>query len=163
MKSLVIYSLIAATFPLFCQSIQADEQPVTAKAVQIDIGSIGGKLDTAAIRTVRQVLGYNIANGTVDNFNVYRPKNSVIPIEGGLSACADAGFNVSSNRFATFINDLKTIKPRSGTFYTLTPKESCTTPDNSIVCTQDVKQCPDGSFVGRIPPSCAFKPCPPVK
>ncbi|MFA7394999.1 MAG: TspO/MBR family protein [Candidatus Paceibacterota bacterium] len=29
-----------------------------------------------------------------------------------------------------------------------------------IVCTMDAKQCPDGSFVGRIPPDCDFAPCP---
>lgn len=29
-----------------------------------------------------------------------------------------------------------------------------------VFCTQDVKQCPDGSFVGRVPPDCSFAPCP---
>jgi hypothetical protein len=28
------------------------------------------------------------------------------------------------------------------------------------VCTMDAKQCPDGSWVGRVPPSCEFAPCP---
>jgi len=28
------------------------------------------------------------------------------------------------------------------------------------MCTMDAKQCPDGSFVGRVPPDCAFAPCP---
>jgi hypothetical protein len=27
-------------------------------------------------------------------------------------------------------------------------------------CTMDAKQCPDGSYVGRVPPSCDFAPCP---
>lgn len=30
----------------------------------------------------------------------------------------------------------------------------------NVVCTADAKLCPDGSYVGRIPPSCAFAPCP---
>lgn len=30
----------------------------------------------------------------------------------------------------------------------------------ATVCTQEVNQCSDGSFVGRIPPSCAFQACP---
>ncbi|HYF10633.1 MAG TPA: hypothetical protein VD967_03480 [Candidatus Paceibacterota bacterium] len=30
----------------------------------------------------------------------------------------------------------------------------------SSLCTMDVKLCPDGSYVGRIPPSCAFATCP---
>jgi hypothetical protein len=31
---------------------------------------------------------------------------------------------------------------------------------NLVACTMDAKQCPDGSFVGRIPPNCAFQLCP---
>jgi len=27
-------------------------------------------------------------------------------------------------------------------------------------CTADVKQCPDGSYVGRVGPNCTFAPCP---
>ena len=29
-----------------------------------------------------------------------------------------------------------------------------------VFCTMDAMECPDGSFVGRIPPSCNFAPCP---
>lgn len=29
-------------------------------------------------------------------------------------------------------------------------------------CTQEAKQCPDGSFVGRVGPNCEFQPCLPV-
>jgi hypothetical protein len=29
-----------------------------------------------------------------------------------------------------------------------------------VACTMDAKICPDGSAVGRVPPSCAFAPCP---
>lgn len=28
------------------------------------------------------------------------------------------------------------------------------------VCTTEAKLCPDGSYVGRVPPSCVFAPCP---
>ncbi len=31
---------------------------------------------------------------------------------------------------------------------------------NGIACTQDAKQCPDGSYVGRVPPTCEFAACP---
>jgi hypothetical protein len=31
--------------------------------------------------------------------------------------------------------------------------------DESVFCTQDAKQCPDGSYVGRIGPKCEFAPC----
>jgi plastocyanin len=33
---------------------------------------------------------------------------------------------------------------------------------NQVVCTQDAKQCPDGSYVSRIPPNCDFAACPSV-
>lgn len=29
-----------------------------------------------------------------------------------------------------------------------------------VACTMEAKQCPDGSYVGRAPPSCEFAPCP---
>lgn len=29
-----------------------------------------------------------------------------------------------------------------------------------VACTMDVKECPDGSYVSRIPPKCDFAPCP---
>lgn len=32
--------------------------------------------------------------------------------------------------------------------------------DDSTFCTADAKQCPDGSYVGRIGPNCEFAPCP---
>lgn len=30
----------------------------------------------------------------------------------------------------------------------------------SLVCTQEVKACPEGSFVGKVGPECQFAPCP---
>ncbi len=33
-------------------------------------------------------------------------------------------------------------------------------PPTPVSCTEDAKQCPDGSYVGRIAPSCQFAPCP---
>lgn len=41
------------------------------RAVKINIGSIGGPLDDAALQTVRQVIGYAVARGTVDTFIVF--------------------------------------------------------------------------------------------
>jgi benzodiazapine receptor len=32
--------------------------------------------------------------------------------------------------------------------------------EEPVACTMDVKQCPDGSYVGRVPPNCDFAPCP---
>ena len=33
-------------------------------------------------------------------------------------------------------------------------------PPDDVACTLEAKQCPDGSYVGRVPPSCEFAPCP---
>jgi len=33
-------------------------------------------------------------------------------------------------------------------------------PEKKIVCTQETKLCPDGSYVSRIPPNCDFASCP---
>ncbi len=32
--------------------------------------------------------------------------------------------------------------------------------DQGVACAMDAKECPDGSFVSRIPPDCQFAPCP---
>lgn len=32
--------------------------------------------------------------------------------------------------------------------------------EEPVFCTMDAKQCPDGSFVSRVPPDCEFAPCP---
>ena len=33
-------------------------------------------------------------------------------------------------------------------------------PDKPVACTMDAKQCPDGSYVGRVAPDCTFAACP---
>ena len=40
----------------------------------------------------------------------------------------------------------------SGHFYAPAPPP--------VACTMEAKQCPDGSWVGRVPPACNFAPCP---
>jgi hypothetical protein len=68
------------------------------RAVNISIGSIGSALDDAALRAVRQVIGHAIASSTVDTLIVYSPRVGSIPIEGGLSTCAEAGFNTNEGK-----------------------------------------------------------------
>ena len=34
------------------------------------------------------------------------------------------------------------------------------TPPEGVICTQDVKECPDGSYVSRTGPNCEFAACP---
>ncbi|MCK5830246.1 MAG: hypothetical protein KAH20_08080 [Methylococcales bacterium] len=145
------------------------EFPLPAQsAVKVSIGSIGGALDSAALRTVRKVVGHAISSGTVDIFVVTSPSNNGSnPIEGGISFCAEAGSYIVDFQFNEFINELKSIQPNQGTFYNIDLLDSCpVTIENDEnggegqFCTQDAKICPDGSGVGRVPPSCEFSPCP---
>ncbi len=32
--------------------------------------------------------------------------------------------------------------------------------EQEVFCTKEAKVCPDGTTVGRVPPSCDFAPCP---
>lgn len=32
--------------------------------------------------------------------------------------------------------------------------------EETVACTMDARQCPDGSYVGRTGPQCSFAPCP---
>ncbi|MEH1946389.1 MAG: hypothetical protein V7K77_05450 [Nostoc sp.] len=96
-----------------------------SRAVNISIGSIGGSLDNAALRTVRQVIGFAVGTSTVDKFIVYSPRTGSIPIEGGLSACVEAGFGISNTTFNAFIQQLRSINPKPGTFYNLELTASC--------------------------------------
>ena len=142
---LLVGSLLAMNVPAFAED----------RAVNIALGSIGGPLDDAALQTVRQVIGYAVASGTVDTFIVV----SRGEIEGGLSACVEAGLHTDQQAFTAFVQQLHSIHPQSGTFFTVQPTEHCMR-DTDVFCALDVKECPDGSFVGRVPPSCEFAPCP---
>src|SRR3989344_4308527 len=43
-----------------------------------------------------------------------------------------------------------------------TQNQNTDNPNNQVVCAQDVNECPDGSFVSRVPPKCEFAICPAV-
>lgn len=42
----------------------------------------------------------------------------------------------------------------------LIPINSQNNQQETVVCTQEVKQCPDGSYVSRTGPNCEFAQCP---
>ncbi|MGJ5632626.1 hypothetical protein [Nostoc sp. CALU 1950] len=105
--------------------VVAESRAVNSRAVNISIGSIGGSLDNAALRTIRQVIGFAVGTSTVDKFIVYSPRTGSIPIEGGLSACAEAGFGISNTRFNAFIQELRSINPKPGTFYNVELTATC--------------------------------------
>ncbi len=44
-------------------------------------------------------------------------------------------------------------------FYFLVRDDISDKPEPVVFCTLDAMQCPDGSYVGRVPPSCEFAAC----
>ena len=102
------------------------------RAVNITLGNTGGGLDDAALRSVRKLVGKAITANTVDTFAVYSPRaGGPIPIEGGLSACAEAGFNASPQKFNAFVSQLRSIHPRPGTFLNVELTERCKPADST--------------------------------
>jgi hypothetical protein len=161
--------LFTGVFVLICSV------PVFAgsNAVNVSIGSNGAGDVSPSVGTVRQLLGHAVGSGVVDNLIVRSPQSGgPIPIEGGLDVCAESGVTDSvqdldapplpgaGNEFDLLIKQLRSIRPESGVFLNIRPAVSCD--DDPIVCAQDVKECPDGSFVGRQSPSCNFAACPEV-
>lgn len=68
-------------------------------------------------------------------------------------------FNHKNIKIALIIIGL--VLTFSGSFSSSNSKTvNNTSQNNQVACTQDAQQCPDGSFVGRIPPKCDFAPCP---
>ncbi len=148
--------------PPFVEIPIVPEQPTTS-AVTVSIGSNGAGLDRAALHAVRRITGSAVARGTVDTFVVTSPRqNGPFPIEGGLVFCAESGFDVFNFEFNEFVGELQTIQPAEGTFVNINLVDRCSVvqQDDPIVCTEDAKICPDGSGVGRVPPSCDFALCP---
>lgn len=109
------------------------EQAVSAnRAVNITLGNTGGGLDDAALRSVRKLVGKAITANTIDTFVVYSPRaGGPIPIEGGLSACAEAGFSGSPQKFNVFVSQLRSIHPRPGTFLNVELTERCKPADST--------------------------------
>jgi len=73
-----------------------------------------------------------------------------------FESCQNAGYAVGESYPRVCFG------PDGKTFTEATPQPTSTTPsgDENIACTMDAKLCPDGSYVGRIPPDCEFAPCP---
>ena len=105
------------------------------RAVRIDAVSDGRGIDSAALQTARQIIGRAVADGTVDTFVVYSPRvGGPIPIEGGLFACAEAGFNSDPVALDRFFAQLRAIRPLPGTFFNFELTTGCTQEPEPAVC-----------------------------
>lgn len=120
MKKLACIALVGAALVISVPASAVDHAKGVDPAhgaVNINLGSSGGGLDNSALRSVRKLVGHAITADTVDTFFVYSPRvGGSIPIEGGLVACAEAGFNATQNKFDTFVSQLQAIRPKAGTF-----------------------------------------------
>lgn len=68
--------------------------------------------------------------------------------------CMDAGYPIMesyprqcSDGEQTFVEEIA-------------PMQEASDEEEAVFCTMDAKQCPDGSYVGRVGPNCEFAPCP---
>ncbi len=52
------------------------------------------------------------------------------------------------------------VTPKQTPTETSKPTPTGKSKDDQVVCTQDAKQCPDGSYVSRTGPNCEFAACP---
>lgn len=128
MKKLPYVLLIGAALlsvPAFAQN-DGDGANSANRAVNISLGSSGGALDNAALKSVRKLVGKAIIADTVDTFAVYSPRvGGPIPIEGGLNACAEAGFSATPKQFNAFVKQLRAIHPKAGTFLNVELTDQC--------------------------------------
>ncbi len=46
------------------------------------------------------------------------------------------------------------------TYFLMREDNNLADQNENVYCTLDAMQCPDGSYVGRVPPSCEFEECP---
>lgn len=113
------------------------------RAVTISIGNSGVGGVGTTIDSVRQIVGHAVGSGVVDNFIVIAPKEGdPIFIEGGLTACAEAGFGIVNNdtedelpsglpgigvtnKFEALVKQLRSIRPTPGIFLNIKLSKSC--------------------------------------
>jgi hypothetical protein len=115
------------------------------RAVNIEITSGGGALDDAALHKARKVVGQAITDNAVDSFIVYSPRvGGPIFREGGISACAEAGFSASTKQWDNFVKQLQRVHAKQGTYVNITPVVNCN-PVEPLACGGITgKQCPAG-------------------
>ncbi len=125
------------------------------RAVKISIGSNGAGNVGATIASVRQIVGHALGSGVVDKFVVTFPvEGGAIPIEGGLSACAEAGFGIVKNdsqdelpigfpeagvknKFEALVKQLRSIQAGTGVSFSIKLVKSCgisIEPEDTLIC-----------------------------
>lgn len=79
-------------------------------------------------------------------------------VVNSFEECAEAGYPVMES------HPRQCRTPDGRLFIETTPPDTGLpekpTEGSDVICTMEVKHCPDGTSVGRVPPDCEFAPCP---
>lgn len=109
------------------------------------------------MKTITLIMAFLL--GIVGLFVTLKPLQSAVV--NSFEECVEAGYPVMES----YPRQCRTSDGRS--FVETVPPDSMApekpTGDSDVVCAMDVRQCPDGTYVGRIPPDCEFAPCPEKK
>jgi len=108
---------------------------------------------------------------STDNFDQVTEWYRTDPLKTGWTCSGGAGQYASPNdasgktfcRNGSLYYTLHLFTDQNGTeiILALPENQTLTSPTpKAIICTQDAKLCPDGSYVGRVGPNCEFAPCP---
>lgn len=140
MKKLAYVFLMAALF-------NSASAFAAGRAVNINLGGSGGAVDRGFLHEVRKTIGHAFAGDSIDTVYMYSPRvGGPVPREGGFSACVEAGFGSTPNKFNAFIRQLRSINSPPGNFYNIELTASCkpieSTPPLTCGGIQG-KQCPD--------------------
>jgi hypothetical protein len=113
-----------------------------------------GVIDMKTITLISLIAAFFL--GIIGLFVTLKPLQSAVV--SSFEECASAGYPVMESyprQCATPDGRLfvETVPPHS-----FVPEQPSGNSD--VICTMEVKQCPDGTYVGRVPPDCEFAPCP---
>ncbi|MGH8763072.1 MAG: Kazal-type serine protease inhibitor family protein [Nitrosospira sp.] len=125
MAKFSIYALLMGLSLLIGVSASA-ENGTENRAVYITVGSTAGAVNDNILNLVRKTVGNAVAANTVDMFRVYVPRiGGPASMEFGLSACAEASLDSTPKRFNDWVNRLRSIHPKDGTFINVELAERC--------------------------------------
>lgn len=122
---MLIYALLMGLALLINTSTSAQNGNEN-RAINITVGSTRGAVDNAALQLVRKKIGKAVSANTIDIYYVYYPKaGRPASMEAGLSACVEAAFDTTAEKFNDLIKQLRSIHPRAGTFLNVELAERC--------------------------------------
>jgi len=123
------------------------------RAVLISVvGSNGAPVDANIAGSVRQLIGHAVANGILDDFNVYLPDSGApSPKDSSFTGCADAGANTSQDKFADFISKLQTINAKAPTVYNIQTISGCNAVNvDPFTCSLNGGNCPTSAATSPV-------------